>query len=191
MAQPDPGNITRLLNAWSGGEKGALEELVPYVYGELRGLAAAYLRRERPDHTLQPTALVHEAYLRLIDQTHIEIDSRAHFFAIAARLIREILVNHARRHKAAKRGHGNKVTLELAEVSVPEPEVDLLALNEALEKLAALDPRQCRVVELRFFGGLTEEEIAGVLGVSPITVKREWRTARAMLHTELCGVGVD
>ena len=151
MAQPDPGNITRLLNAWSGGEKGALEELVPYVYGELRGLAAAYLRRERPDHTLQPTALVHEAYLRLIDQTHIEIDSRAHFFAIAARLIREILVNHARRHNAAKRGH----------------------------------------VELRFFGGLTEEEIAGVLGVSPITVKREWRTARAMLHTELCGVGVD
>jgi RNA polymerase sigma factor (TIGR02999 family) len=191
MALPDPGNVTRLLNAWSCGEKGAFEELVPFVYRELRKLAASHLRRERPDHTLQPTALVHEAYLRLIQQDHIDIASRAHFFAIASHLIREILVNHALRRKAAKRGHGNKVALDQAEMPAPEPEVDLLALNQALEKLAALDPRQCRIVEMRFFGGLTENEIAAVLGVSPITVKREWRTARAMLHSELRGAGLD
>jgi RNA polymerase sigma factor (TIGR02999 family) len=186
MAQPEPGDVTRLLQSWSAGNKGALEELVPFVYRELRALAAAYIRHERPDHTLQPTELVHEAYLRLVDQTQVASPSRAQFFGIAANLMRQILVNHAREHRAAKRGGGNKVPLEEgAAGAVPERGVDFVALDQALDKLAQLDPRQSRIVELRFFGGLTEDEIAEVLEVSAITVKRDWRTARAFLHRHL------
>jgi RNA polymerase sigma factor (TIGR02999 family) len=185
MAQPEPGDVTRLLQSWSGGDQKALGELVPLVYRELRGLAAAYIRRERRDHTLQPTALVHEAYLRLADQMHVQSPSRAQFFAIAANLMRQILVNHARHHRAAKRGGGKKVPLEEGAAMVQQRGVDLIALDSALEKLAQLDPRQSRIVELRFFGGLTEEEIAEVVGVSAITVKRDWRIARAVLHRQL------
>jgi RNA polymerase sigma factor (TIGR02999 family) len=186
MAQTEPGDVTRLLHSWSGGDKKALEELVPFVYRELRALAAAYIRRERRDHTLQPTALVHEAYLKLVNQTQVESPSRAQFFGIAANLMRQILVNHARDHRAAKRGGGNKVALEEGVAGVvPERGVDLVALDEALDKLAEIDPRQSRIVELRFFGGLTEDEIAEVLGVSAITVKRDWRIARAFLHRRL------
>ena len=190
MPNPEPGEVTRLLQCWSGGDNHALDELAPLVYRELRLLAARYLRRERRDHTLQPTALVHEAYLRLVDQTHVETHSRAQFLAIAANLMRHILIDHANRLRAAKRGGGNKVALDEAAGAVQQqPQVDLVALNEALEKLAELDPRQSRIVELRFFGGLTEEEIAEVLDVSPITIRRDWRMARAVLHNQL-GEGV-
>ncbi len=187
VGQPDRGDVTRLLQSWSDGDKGALGELVPLVYRELRSLAAAYIRRERRDHTLQPTALVHEAYLRLVDQTRVASPSRSQFFAIAANLMRQILVNHAKHRGAAKRGGGNKAVLEEGSAAVQPREVDLIALDQALDKLARLDPRQGRVVELRFFGGLTEDEIAEVLGVSAITVKRDWRIARAELHRELGG----
>ncbi len=176
-----------MLQSWSCGEKKALNELVPIIHGELRGLAAACLRQERRDHTLQPTALVHEAYLRLVDQTHVHCQNRAQFFAIAANLMRQILVDHARRHLAAKRGGGNKAAIEEAAGVAQPQEVDLVALDEALGDLARLDPRQSRIVELRFFGGLTEEEIAALLHVSPITVKRDWRIARAVLHHQLGG----
>ena len=191
MAQPEPGDVTRLLQSWSGGDKLALSKLVPFVYRELRGLAAAYLRRERRDHTLQATGLVHEAYLRLVDQTQVESRNRTQFFAIASNLMRQILVNHARHHRAAKRGGGNKVPLEGTEAAgvVEQRSVDFMALDEALKKLTELDPRQGRIVELRFFGGLTEDEIAEVLGVSAITVKRDWRIARAVLHRQL-GEGI-
>jgi RNA polymerase sigma factor (TIGR02999 family) len=185
VRQPESRDVTRLLESWSGGDQAALDELVPIVYRELRGLAASYIRRERPDHTLQPTALVHEAYLRLIDQTQVRSPTRAHFFAVAANLMRQILVNHAERHRAAKRGGGNKVALEDGSAAVAPRAVDLIALNQALNRLALLDPRQGRIVELRFFGGLTEDEIASVLGVSAITVKRDWRLAKALLHREL------
>ena len=187
MAQPEPGDVQRLLQSWSGGDKQALSALVPFVYRELRGLAAADHRRERRDHTLQATGLVHEAYLRLVDQTQVESRNRAPFFAIAANLMRQILVNHAKHHRAAKRGGGNKVALEEAEAAgaVQQRSVDFIALDE----LAELDPRQSRIVELRFFGGLTEDEIAAVLGVAVITVKRDWRVARAVLHRQL-GEGV-
>jgi len=185
MSAPGSGDVTRLLHSWSGGDQNALAELVPFVYRELRGLAAAYIRRERRDHTLQPTALVHEAYLRMVDQTHVQSETRAQFFAIAANLMRQILVNHAEHNRAAKRGGGSKVALEEAAGAVEEQAVDIVALDEALEKLAEIEPRQSRIVELRFFGGLTEEEIAGVLGVSRTTVKREWRIARAVLYRQL------
>jgi RNA polymerase sigma factor (TIGR02999 family) len=185
MAQPEPGDVTRLLQSWSAGDKNALSELVPFVYRELRRLAGAYLRRERQGHTLQPTALVHEAYLRLVDQTHVQSPNRARFFAIAANLMRQILVNHSKRHRAAKRGAGNKVAMEEGAGLVQQRGVDLIALDQALEKLAHIDSRQSRIVELRFFGGLTEDEIAEVLGVSPRTVKRDWRIARAVLNHEL------
>jgi RNA polymerase sigma factor (TIGR02999 family) len=181
----EPGGVTQLLQSWGRGDQSALDELTPILYRELRRQAAGYLRRERRDHTLQPTALVHEAYLRLIDQTHVHSQNRGQFFAIAANLMRQILVNHAERHRAAKRGGGNKVTLGDAMALIQQPQVDMLALHQALEKLATVDPRQGRIVELRFFGGLTEDEIAEVLGVAPITVKREWRMAKAMLHSEL------
>ncbi len=185
MEQSDAGEVTRLLECWSAGEKNALDELTPLVYRELRKLAAAYLRRERDDHTLQPTALVHEAWIRLIDQTHVASQNRSHFFAIAANLMRQILVNHARDRRAVKRGGGNRVAMNDDAAAVQPREVDLIALDEALTSLAKVDPRQSRIVELRFFGGLTEEEIAGVLNVSVITVKRDWRIARAALHQYL------
>jgi RNA polymerase sigma factor (TIGR02999 family) len=191
MDQPDLGEITQRLQSWNCGEKQALNELIPVVYRELRKLAAAYLRRERPDHTLQTTALVHEAYLRLADQTPVACQGRTHFFAIAAHLMRQILVDHARERKAAKRGGGNKVALEEAHGLVsPGQEVDLIELDRALDKLAEFDLRQSRIVEMRFFAGLTEDEIAEVLGVAPITVKRDWRIARALLYKQLGGTAV-
>jgi RNA polymerase sigma factor (TIGR02999 family) len=187
MTAPEAGDVTRLLQSWSGGDKQALDDLVPLLYRELRGLAASHIRRERTDHTLQATALVHEAYLQMVDQTQVESHSRPQFFAIAANLMRQILVHHARKHGAAKRGGGNKVELDEASAVVVQPSIDLIALDQALSTLAELDPRKARVVELRFFGGLTEEEIAEVLGVSAITVRREWRIARAQLQNQLAG----
>lgn len=190
VRKADSGAVTRLLVSWNGGEQSALNELAPLVYDELRRVAASYLRRERREHTMQPTALVHETYLRLIDQTIADCHSRAQFFAIAANLMRQILVNHAKRRAAIKRG-GNMAALDEAGLAVQPPSVDLLELNEALEKLAQLDPRQSRIVELRFFGGLTEAEIAEVLAVSPVTVRRDWRIARAVLQSQLAGRILD
>jgi len=187
MAQTDVGEVTRRLQAWSYGDKDALNKLVPLVYRELRGLAAAYLRRERPTHTLQPTPLVHEAYLRLAHQPSLHCQSRTQFFAVAAHLMRQILVDHARRHRAAKRGGGNKIALDEGVAAVDAQVVELIALDQALDNLAQLDGRQARIVEMRFFGGLTEDEIAEVLGLSAITVKRDWRMARAVLFSRLAG----
>jgi RNA polymerase sigma factor (TIGR02999 family) len=178
--------ITQMLVEWSNGREEALTELMPAVYDELRRLAAHYLRRERPDHTLQPTALVHEAYLRLVDQTQVRWQNRAHFFGIAAKLMRQILVNHALAHRAAKRsGTAIKLTLDEAAGLSKQQDVDLVALDESLTRLAGLGPQQARVVELRFFGGLTIEETAEVLRISPASVKREWTMAKAWLHCEL------
>ena len=181
-------NITHLLNEWSAGDQRALDELTPLVYGELRHQAARYLRRERLSHTLQTTALINEAYLRLIDAKDVQWQSRAHFFAIAANLMRRILVDHARRHDAEKRG-GSQIRLTLDEglAVAKETDVDLLAVDEALDRLATIDPQQARVVELRFFSGLSVEETAAVLGVSPKTVKRDWSVARAWLRREIGG----
>ena len=181
---PRPGEVTRLLESWSGGRKDALNELVPIIHDELRALAAAFLRRERPGHTLQPTALVHEAYLRLVDQSNVECRNRTQFFGIAANLMRQILVDHARRRLAAKRGGRNRVSIEEADGVVHQHRA-LVELDEALERLAKLDPRQSRIVELRFFVGLTAEQIGEVLGISAVTVQRDWRIARAVLHHEL------
>jgi RNA polymerase sigma factor (TIGR02999 family) len=185
-SKPGSGEVTRLLLSWSGGDRSALDKLTPFLYTELRRLAAGYLRRERSSHTLQPTALVNEAYLRLIDQTHVQTHSRAHFFAIASNLMRQILINYARRHSRLKRGGGNRqVTLADGSAIIDRPLVDLIALDEALRELARVDPRQSQVVELRFFGGLGEEEVGEVLGVSTITVKRDWRFAKAFLLKQL------
>jgi RNA polymerase sigma-70 factor, ECF subfamily len=178
--------ITQLLIRWGDGDQQALDELMPLVYDELHRLARNYLRRERRDHTLQPTALVHEAYLRLFDQTRVTLHSRAHFFGIAAQMMRRILVDHARLHQAAKRGAGDyKLSLDHVDQAVNQQAVDLIALDEALHRLAAFSPQQSRLVELRFFGGLTIEETAGLLGVSHATVEREWSVARAWLRREL------
>lgn len=184
-ALPEPREVTALLRDWSGGDRQALERLMPLVYGELRRLAASYLRRERPDHTLQPTALVNEAYLRLVDQRSVSWANRAHFFGIAAQLMRRILVDHARRRQAAKRAAAYRVTATPAVSPSGDRAPELLALDGALSDLEKLDARQARIVELRFFAGLTVEETAEVTGVSPATVKREWRTARAWLRREI------
>jgi RNA polymerase sigma factor (TIGR02999 family) len=186
VPKSEPGELTRLLQSWSGGDKHALGEAASLVYPELRRVAAAYLRRERPDHTLQPTAVVHETYLRLIAQAHVNAQSRTQFFAVAANLMRQILVDHANRRGAAKRGGGNKISLDDAPALGAVPQYDVMAVNEALEHLSRLDARQGRIVELRFFGGLTEDEVADVLHISCITVKREWRTAKAFLRSQLC-----
>lgn len=184
MAGLSDGDITALLKDWSGGDREALERLMPAVYGELRRLAAAHLRSERPDHTLQPTALVHEAFLRLQGQRSVSWANRSHFFGIAARIMRRILVDHARRRNALKR---DAAALRLAdgEETVSDRAPELIALDRALTSLEALDPQQARVVELRFFGGMTVEETAEAAGISPATVKREWRTARAWLRREI------
>uniref|UniRef100_Q01P93 RNA polymerase, sigma-24 subunit, ECF subfamily n=1 Tax=Solibacter usitatus (strain Ellin6076) TaxID=234267 RepID=Q01P93_SOLUE len=182
MPRADLREITQRLQFWNCGEKQALNELVPLVYSELRKIASGYLRRERPDHTLRTTALVHEAYIRLANQTHLECQGRTHFYAIAAHLMRQILVDHARERNAVKRGGGNKVALEEADAALSEGRaVDLIQLDHALDKLAELDPRQSRIVEMRFFAGLTEDEIAEVLGIAPVTVKRDWRAAKLLL----------
>ncbi|HWQ32389.1 MAG TPA: sigma-70 family RNA polymerase sigma factor [Blastocatellia bacterium] len=183
-------DVTRMLVSWSNGDKSALDELLPLVYDELRRQAAAYLRREAPGHTLQATALVNEAFLRMIDQTQVNWQNRAHFFGAAANLMRQILIQHARAKHADKRG-GEAQKLYLDEVSgladslTKEQNLDLIALDDALNDLAQVAPQQGRVVELRYFGGLSIEETAEVLGISPATVKREWTMAKAWLHREI------
>ena len=178
--------VTELLVRWRGGDKAALDSLMPLVYTELRRIANHYLRGERSDHTLQSTALVHEAYVRMTEQDLPQWQNRAHFFAVAAQLMRQILVDHARSHRASKRG-GNvyKLALEDAEEQPKVLDVDIVALDDALKSLATMDAQQSRVVELKFFGGLSVEDTAEVLGVSASTVKRDWTTARAWLFREL------
>jgi len=179
------GDVTQLLSEWRGGNRESLDKLMPLVYGELHLIAGRYLRRERPSHTLQSTALVHEAFLRLVDQTRTDWKSRAHFFAVAANIIRNILVDHARSRQAAKRG-GPQPVLSLDEaVALPEKrDVEVIAVDDALLSLSRFDPQQSRIVELRFFGGLSIEETAEVLGISSSTVKREWILAKTWIfHT--------
>jgi RNA polymerase sigma factor (TIGR02999 family) len=178
--------LTGLLVAGGKGDRDALDRLLPAVYDELRSLAAAYLRAERPSHTLQPTALVHEAYMRLIDQRSVDWKNRAQFFGLAAQMMRRILVNHAEAKAAEKRGGGaDRVTLNDAMNVSERQEVDVIAVDQALSRLAKLDERQAQIVELRFFAGLTVEEIAEILGVSSPTVKRDWSMAKAWLKREL------
>jgi RNA polymerase sigma factor (TIGR02999 family) len=177
--------VAQLLARWKTGDNSALEALVPFVYDELRKLACHYLVAERPDHTLQSTALVHEAYLRLAGQSPGDIENRAHFFGIAARLMRQILVDHARARHASKRGAGCVVTLdESANILANQP-LDMVALDDALRELTRLDERQARIVELRFFAGLSVEDTARALDISPATVKRSWTAARLWLYREL------
>jgi RNA polymerase sigma factor (TIGR02999 family) len=183
---PSPGDVTALLIAWSGGDREALQKLLPLVYGDLRQRAESYLRKERAGHTLQPTALVNEAYLKLVDQKRVRWRSRAHFFAVAARAMREVLVDYARRHRAARRGGGStRVGLDESVAAAAPPSLDLLALDLALDRLASLDERQSRLVELRVFAGLTIDEAAEAMGISPATVSREWKHAEAWLHREM------
>jgi RNA polymerase sigma-70 factor (ECF subfamily) len=178
--------VTELLVNWSNGDKAALDEMLPLVYQELRRLAVNRLRQERPNHTLQPTALVNEAYLRLIDQKNVNWKNRAQFFGLAAEMMRRILVNHALHRQAAKRGAGAlRVSMEVAVNSFEQKDVNLVALDDALKSLAGIDPRKSQIVELKFFGGLTVEEIAEVLHVSSDTIEREWKMARAWLHLEI------
>jgi RNA polymerase sigma factor (TIGR02999 family) len=186
-----PADITRLLIAWSEGRREALDDLMPIVYADLRRVAAGYMRRETPGHALQPTALVHEAYVRLIDQRQVKWRNRAHFFGVAAGMMRRILVDNARRRRADKRGGGwERVTLAGDEAAADSRKaIDVLALHEALERLAAFDPQQARIVELRYFGGLTIEETAEVVGISPATVVREWTIAKAWLRADLSRSG--
>jgi RNA polymerase sigma factor (TIGR02999 family) len=186
----DPGEITRLLGEIGQGQKDAVNQLLPLVYDELHKLARGYFRRERGEHTLQPTALVHEAYLKLVDQ-RAPVENRGHFLALAATQMRRILLDYARKHHAARRGSGNKVTLEDTMAIATDQDLDMIGLDRALQKLAALDPDQSRLVELRFFGGLTVEETAQVMGISPATVKRSWSSARAFLHREITGGTLD
>jgi RNA polymerase sigma-70 factor, ECF subfamily len=178
--------VTALLADWSRGDGTALNQLLPLVYAELRGVAARQLRKERADHTLQPTALVHEAFIRLVDQRHADWRNRAHFFAVAAHIMRRILVDHARRHGAAKRGEGVRCVSmdDASDAAGPNP-IPVLGLDQALDRLEKVDGDLARIVELRAFGGLTIEETAHVLSVSPATAKRDWRTAKAWLNREL------
>lgn len=186
--QERPENITELLASYGRGDKESLDQLMPVVYDELRRQAARYLRREKAGHTLQTTALIHEAYVRLVDQRNMQWQNRAHFFGIAAQMMRRILVDHARSKKRAKRGGSDiRVSLGDAEVAAKDQELDVVALDEALERLALIDKQQSRVVELRFFSGLSVEETAEVMGISKSTVKRDWSVAKAWLHRELSG----
>ena len=181
-----PPRVSELLVDWGRGDSDAREALIPLVYEELRRIARRHLRGERPDHTLQSAALVNEAYVRLIDLKSPPWQNRAHFFGVAARMMRHILVDHARNRLAAKRGGGAaRLTLDTQMASLRKPELDLVALDDALKRLESLDPQQCRVIEMRFFGGLSIEETASALDISPATVKREWATARAWLHREM------
>lgn len=183
---PSRHEVTQVLIDWSQGDQNAPDRLMPFVYEELRRLARQYLQRERPDHTLQATGLVHEAYLRLVDQSSVNWQNRAHFFAIAAQVMRRILVDHARSHRAEKRGGAReKLLFDEALAPAEERAVDLIALDDALQDLVTFDARKSRIVELRFFGGLTNEEIGEVLGISPRTIKREWRLAKAWLRREI------
>jgi RNA polymerase sigma factor (TIGR02999 family) len=186
MPSPPPENISELLAQWQAGDEGALGAALPLVYDELRRLAHHYMRAERPDHTLQSTALVHEAYLRLEKQATAPFQNRAHFVAVCAQLMRQILVEYARGHRAAKRDGGYKLTLDDT-VAFKSRSVDLVTLDDALRELAKLDPQQSKIVELRFFGGLSIEETSQVLGFSPATVKRYWATARIWIYQYLTG----
>lgn len=181
-----PGEVTHLLHELKLGHKEAEERLIPLIYGELRRIAGAYMRRESPEHSLQPTALVHEAYLRLSNVKEIDWQGRSHFFAVSATIMRRILVDHARAGRTRKRGDGwDAVSLNEALLPSPERAPEILALDEALNRLAGFDPRQARIVELRFFAGMTEEETGEVLGITSRTVKRDWRIAKAWLFKEL------
>jgi len=188
---PHNSDITQLLIAWGDGRREALDDLMPIVYADLRRMAAGHMRREAADHALQPTGLVHEAYVRLVDQKQVKWRNRAHFFGVAAGLMRRILVDHARRRRAGKRGGGwERVTLAGNEAATDGPkEIDVLALDEALERLAKFDPQQERIVELRYFGGLTIDETAEVVGISAATVVREWTIAKAWLRADLSRSG--
>jgi RNA polymerase sigma factor (TIGR02999 family) len=188
MLNSAPPTITELLVAWNGGDEAALAEVTEQVYPELRRIALGYLRHERPDHTLEASALVHEAYLRLVEEQPQAWHNRLHFFAAAARLMRRILVDHARRGAYAKRGGGApRLSLDEMKVAAAERPPELLALDEALTELAGFDDELARIVELRYFGGLTAEEIGGLLGISVPTVTRRWRIARSWLHHHLAG----
>jgi RNA polymerase sigma factor (TIGR02999 family) len=189
---PSPQDVTALLLDWSRGDRGALDQLLPLVYAELRRIAARQLRAERVGHTLQPTALVHEVYLRIVDQRRVDWQNRAHFFGVAAQVMRRILVDHARRRKAGKRGEGAPcVSIDDARELPASNEIPILALDHALDRLQKIDPELARVVELRAFAGLTIEEAAHVLEVSPSTAKRDWRTAKAWLSRELGSGGSE
>ena len=189
MIKPAPlPQVTELLIEWSNGNKEALDQLIPLVYEELRRLARHYMRRERADHSLQTSALVNEAYIKLVAQRNVTWQNRAHFFAIAAQLMRRILIDHARRHTNRKRGgEFPKETLDETALLVGERASDLLALDDALKRLSAMDPRKAQVVELRYFGGLNIQETAEVIKVSAPTVQREWKMAKAWLHREIKG----
>ena len=191
MTAHSPKEVSLLLLAWSDGDETALEELVPLVYEELHRLAHRYISRESPGNTLQTTALAHEAYLRLVDARSVRWQNRAHFFAVAAKVMRRILVDLARsRHNLKCGGGARQVSLDRVSVASPEPSTDMLALDEALQRLAALNPRQSQVVELRYFGGLTAEEVGEVIKISPRTVRSDWRLAKVWLYRELSR-GVD
>src|SRR6267378_6382640 len=182
-----PRDVTALLGDWSRGNRTALNQLLPLVYAELRRIASRQLRNERADHTLQPTALVHEVYMRLVDQRQVDLQNRAHFFGVSAQVMRRILVDHARRHGASKRGEGVRCVSidEAKDVAAASNEMPVLALDQALDRLEKVDASLAKIVELRAFGGLTIEEAAHVLSVSPSTAKRDWRTAKAWLNREL------
>jgi RNA polymerase sigma factor (TIGR02999 family) len=188
---PPGGDVSGLLRAWSDGDRGAFDRLTPIVYEELRRLARRYMRGERPGHSLQTTALVNEAYLRLVDYKGMQWQNRAHFFAVSAQLMRRILVEHARRHNLKRGGGLQHVSLEEAAMVGGERTADLVALDDAMNALARLDPRKVQVVEMRFFGGLSVEETAEVLKVSSITVMRDWSTAKAWLYREMTGGAAD
>ena len=185
MKTAETGRISHLLQQWAGGDLQAREDLVPLVYQELRKRAAAYLRRERRDHTLQPTALVNEAYLRLMGQERVTWINRAQFFGVAAQAMRRILVDHAREREAAKRPGGIRVTLDEGMRSVPPIDCELLMLDSVLQELAVIDQRQARIVEMKYFGGLSEEEVAAILSLSRTTITREWQSARAWLYRRM------
>jgi len=186
MSPESSAQISRLLAGWRQGDEEARDALIPLVYGELRRLARQRLWHQRPDHTLQSAALVNEAYLRLVQKESPQWQNRAHFFGVAAQMMRRILVDYARNRQAAKRGGGaQRITLETEFAPAHQPEVDLVALDDALNKLAALDAQQSQLIELRYFGGLSIEETAEIMGISPATVKREWATAKAWLQREL------
>ena len=189
--QPEPAQITQLLVDWKQGNKQALDALTPLIYSELHRLAGHYLRQERPDHTLQPTALIHEAYVRMVDQSMPQWRNRSHFFGIAAQIMRQVLVDFARKHRSAKRGQGKKNPLEEAMLVSTDAYGELLELDSALGKLAQFDERKCRVIELRYFGGLSLEETAEALDLSVPTVRRDIALGKAWLLRELSGAGQE
>src|SRR6266516_7128291 len=187
VVAPSSGEVSKLLRAWTDGDRGALDKLTPIVYDELHRLARRYMKRERAGHSLQTTALVNEAYMRLVEYKRMQWQNRAHFFAVSAQLMRRILVEHARRHNLKRGGGVQHVSLEETAMVGGKRGADLVALDEAMNALARLDPRKVQVVEMRFFGGLSVEETAEVLKVSAVTVMRDWSTAKAWLYRELGG----